>query len=207
MYVLVANNSVLNGPKSWSPNSFRNTLVQELSIDYRLPLNKTDNEPIIISETVKILPAVLEYPEYNFKINYIHGPFWDFSNNFATGTFTVENHSLDFVKNDLIAKIAANRYDKEIAGVQHTVQNTIVTIETDRTTRNIFFQKYILMGENDTVEWKFPERWLTLTKSELGNVVAAGASHIQNQFNWEVSKINEINSSTTLSALDSIELL
>ena len=62
------------------------------------------------------------------------------------------------------------------------------------------------MAENDTVEWKFPEAWITLTKSELGGIVSNAASHIENQFVWEANKVLEIESANTYSELDLIAL-
>jgi len=207
MYVLVSNGRVLNGPRTWSYRSFRNTLEEELGITYDLPTVKTDTAVININETVKIYFAVVdETASYNPKIQYLHGPFWDFSNGIATGTYTAEYHPIQTVKTYLASVIAANRYDKEIAGIQHTIRNTQVTVETDRDTRNIFFQKYLLMSENETVNWKFPETWLTLSKTELGNVVSAAATHIEDQFNWESDKLFEIESASTYEALDAIVL-
>lgn len=207
MYVLVSNGRVLNGPRAWSFRSFQNTLSEELEITYSLPAVKTDNSVIHINETVKIYPAVLdETTPYNPKIEYLDGPFWDFSNDVATGTFTAKLHDLETLKLHLKSIVAANRYVKEIAGIKHTIRNTQVTIETDRDTRNIFFQKYLLMAENESVTWKFPETWLSLSKAELGGVVSAAATHIENQFIWESNKIFEIESATTHSELDAIIL-
>lgn len=207
MYVLVSNGRVLNGPRAWSYRSFKNTLEEELGINYDLPTVKTDTAVINISETVKIYFAVVDNTTpYNPKIEYLHGPFWDFSNDIATGTYTAVLHPLDTVKSYLKSVVASNRYDKEIAGIKHTIRNMLVTVETDRNTRNIFFQKYLLMSQDDTVNWKFPETWLTLSKTELGNVVSAAATHIENQFVWESGKIDEIDFATTYEALDAIVL-
>jgi hypothetical protein len=207
MYVLVSNGRVLNGPRAWSFRSFQNTLQEELDITYNLPLAKTDNAVIHINDTVKIYPAVLDdSAPHNSKTQYLDGPYWDFSNDIATGTFTPKYHDLEHLKLHLKSIVAANRYVKEIAGIQHTIRNTQVTVETDRSTRNIFFQKYLLMTENESVTWKFPETWLALSKTELGTVVSAAATHIENQFIWESNKIFEIESATNHSELDSIAL-
>ena len=207
MYVLVSNERVLNGPRAWSYRSFKNTLEEELGISYNLPTNKTDGAAIHISDTVKIYPAVIDdTTAYNPKIEYLHGPFWDFTGNVATGTFIVQNNSIESVKGYLKSVIATNRYKKEISGIAQTVNSITVTIDTGRDTRNIFFQKYLLMGESETVEWKFPEAWITLTKTQLGGIVSNAASHIENQFVWEANKVAEIESANTYSELDLIVL-
>lgn len=207
MYVLVSNEKILNGPRPWSYRSFKNTLEEELGITYNLPQNKTDDVAIHISDTVKIYPAVLDNSTpYNPKIEYLHGPFWNFSDNVATGTFTVQNNSLESVKGYLKSVVAANRYQKEISGIAQTVNNITVTVDTARDARNIFFQKYLLMSENETVEWKFPEAWITLTKAQLGGIVSNAALHIENQFVWEANKVIEIETANTYSELDVIVL-
>jgi hypothetical protein len=62
------------------------------------------------------------------------------------------------------------------------------------------------MGVDDTVQWKFPEGWLTLTRSDLGTVVTAGSNHVQDQFVWEVNKNTEIDACATATELDAVDL-
>jgi len=205
MYVLVSNNSVINGPRGWNYYSFQSTITDDLGLDFQL--NRDDpGGPVVIDANNSILPAIVEYPPHNPKIQYCHGPFWDFSNNVATASYQVLDSDLNWVKGALKPIVAANRYNKEISGTTATVQNTTVTIDTSRDGRNIFIQKYLLMGDNDTVQWKFPEAWLTLTKADLGNVVAAGATYIQNQFTWEVNKAAEIDACQSLAEVDAVVL-
>ena len=205
-YVLINDNFVINGPRTWNARSFESTLDDDLEITLKLPLQKTDEEPIIIDENTRILAAQLVYPGHNEKIEYLHGPFWDYSDDFATGTFQILPKDIDWVKSNLYQQVADIRYSREISGANTTIQNTTVTIDTSRGNRDIFVQKYLLMGENDTVQWKFPEGWLTITKAELGSVVDAGVKHVQSQFDWEVTKSTEINNCVTLEELDAIKL-
>lgn len=205
-YVLVNNGYVINGPRAWNYRSFQSTLEEELEINIALPFQKYDNEPILINDTTKILPATLVYPEYNVKIEYLDGPYWTYENDFATGTFEVKEQPVEYVKQSLINKVASNRYIKECAGTKVTVQDTEVSVDTSREGRAIFVQAYSLMQDTDTIKWKFPESWLTLTKAELGQVVTAGVNHVQESFNWESDKTDEINNCTTLQELDEIDV-
>jgi len=205
MYVLEHNNQVINGPRQWNYRSFESTLEEDLEIIQKLPLKKEDNSTIEIDSNTHIYRAELREPEYNPTFEYLHGPFWDFLSGIAIGTYTVESYDVETIKGKLKSIITANRYIKEISGVKTTIQSTEVTIDTSRDGRNIFVQKYILMGDTDTVQWKFPEGWLTLTKSELGLVVATGAGYIQSQFDWEANKIAEIDACTTVDELKLVE--
>ena len=101
--------------------------------------------------------------------------------------------------------VAVKRYVKEVAGTKATVQNTEVTVDTSREGRNVFVQKYSLMKTGDTVNWKFPEGWLTLTKIELGTIVTAGQTHIQSFFDWEKDYSDQIDAAQTKQDLLDIE--
>lgn len=207
MYVLVSNGYVINGPRTWSYRSFMSTLQDELGIAYNLPTNKTDDTVIDISDTVKIYRAILDYSTpYNPRIQYLDGPYWDYTTGIAVGTFVARDNPIESTKAYMKSQVAANRYNKEIAGTTVNVQGIVVSIDTDRTTRNMFFQKYVLMGADDIVSWKFPEGWLSLTKTDLGDIVAAAVNYIQIQFDWESIVVTQIDMATSLTELAAINL-
>ena len=207
MYVLVSNGRVLNGPRAWSFRSFQNTLQEELDITYNLPVAKTDNAVIHINDTVKIYPAVLDdSAPHNSKTQYLDGPYWDFSNDIATGTFTPKYHELDHLKLHLKSIVAANRYSKEIFGTTCTIQNTLINISTSRETRGNYVQRYLTMGDNDTIDWKFDTFWMSVTKSDMATIVQCIESYIQQQFDWEANKCIEIDLASTHQELDAIAL-
>jgi hypothetical protein len=207
MYVLVSDNFVLNGPRPWSFRSFDRTLREDLNINYPLPSNKTDGEPIFINETVKILPATFEEnPQYNPKIEYLHGPFWDLTGNVAIGSYIVEYNHIDSVKNTFKSIVTANRYNKEVSGITCTVQNTLVNVSTSRETRGNYVQRYLTMGDNDVIDWKFDTFWMSLTKNDMATIVRSIESHVQQQFDWEANKYIEIDLASTHQELATIAL-
>ena len=201
MFVIVHNNSVILGPMRWNRKRFENTIQEECEVSTTLP-DRNDNTPIVVSDNVKILPVQsAENPSYNPRIENLHGPLWEFTDTVAISSYIAQPLPIDAVKNQLKTECAAERYRREIAGTKVDIQNTEVTIDTNRGSRDIFVQKYLLMGDTDIVQWKFPEGWLELTKSELGLIVSTGAAHVQDQFNWESAKIVEIDSCETLEQL------
>ena len=206
MYVLIHKDRVIVGPMAWQRGMFVGAL-KKLNITTLLPRNAPVELPMIFDADTKLCSAVLEYPEYNSKIEYIHGPFWDFSEPVAVGTFQVLETPIEFIKGKLKAEVADVRYSREIAGVTVEIQGTTVTVDTNRGSRDIFVQQYLLMGDNDVVNWKFPEAWLTLTRSDLGKAVGAGVAHVQAQFNWELTKNEEIDACTTAAELDAIVIV
>lgn len=208
MFVIVYQNSVILGPMRWNRFRFENQILEETEVQITLADRNDNKDPVLINNDLKILPVVgTQNPSFNSKIQFLNGPYWVFTDTEATMSFVAEDKNVEAVKNELKTLVASERYLKEIAGTKVTVQNVEVTVETDRETRNVFVQKFTLMGENDTVNWKFPEGWLNLTKSDLGTVVAAGVAYIQSQFDWELTKVSEIDNCTTLSELDAIVIL
>jgi hypothetical protein len=205
-YVLVHNGFVINGPRAWNYRSFESSLEEDCEITYKLPMSKDDEEIITIDDNTKIYAAELVYPNYNPKIEYPHGPFWDFSTGKAIGTFQVLETPIDLIKNTLKAQVADNRWRKETAGLITNIQGNDVYINTAREVRDVFLQKYILMNENETVQWKFDIGWVTLTKFEMNSIATAVANHIQAQFDWEIAKHAEIDACTTAEELDAINL-
>jgi hypothetical protein len=63
------------------------------------------------------------------------------------------------------------------------------------------------MGDNDTIEWKFPEAWVVLSKSDMIAAVSAGATHVKTAFEWEGMKASEIDACTTIAELQGIDLV
>lgn len=204
-YILVHNDRVLNGPRDWRRRSFEDTLREECAVEMNLPVEYTGGT-ITINSNTKIMPCEFIWPNYNPRIQYPHGPFWDTSGDIALGTFEVRENSIDSIKNALKAEIAATRYAKENSGFTHTVQNTQVFVDTNRDIRNIFVQKLMLMNDAETCTWKFPQGWRTLTKSELAGIVTAGAAFVQGCFDWERDKGLEIDNCTTTAELAALVL-
>jgi hypothetical protein len=206
MYILHYKNRVISGPRDWNTGMFKYAL-ESVGVNASLPGVAPQSFPFVINEDTKISECVLVYPQYNKKIEYIHGPFWDFAAPVVVGTFEVKQSSIESIKNELKSIVAAERYKNEIAGTKTTIQGLEISVDTTRGVRDIFAQKYLLMSDNETVNWKFPEGWLTLTKSELGSIVSVAVTHIQSEFNWEKTKTDQIDAAISAAELDAIILV
>ena len=207
LFVIVENNFVIWGPKPWNKRNFDDVILSDCDIEANLPQYNDSNAIITVSDEVKIYPIVrLDDPDINGKIQRLEGPWWNFTDTHAEMSYTAGDQPIDLVRATLKNTVAANRYVVEVSGVKTTVQGVEVTVDTARGSRDIFFSAYTTMTESDTIGWKFPEAWLTLTHAELGSIVAAGKAHIQSCFNWERTKGEEIDACTTLEQLDAVVL-
>lgn len=208
MYALVHKERVLVGPMKWNRGLFEGALAR-IKVSGHVPRLAPDADklPIVYDADTKIMPARYETPDHNTRIQRTYGPFWTFDNDIAVGTFAIKDKEIEFVKADLKNEAAAERYRREVAGTTMDLKGTTVSLDTSRDGRNVFIQKYSIMADNETINWKFPEGWLNITKTELGSVVAAGAAYIQEQFDWEAAKATEIDACTTLTELDAVEIV
>lgn len=206
MFIIVENQSVILGPMPWRPTYFKSVLLDDLEIDYNVPLSNANNDPIIISESVQILPVteIGVIGELNNKIQFANGPYYNFYPTYAEYYYLPENKSIDLVKSEFKQIVAANRYKYESMGITVTIQGKDVFVFTSRGDRDIYLQAY-QMGKTD-VNWKFGDEFLVLTNADLGSIVLAVSTHVQNTFDWESGKVSEIDACTTLAELDTLVL-
>lgn len=206
MYVLIHKNRVIVGPMDWNRAMFDGAL-SKLQIVKTLPRTAPPDLPFIIDDETRLAESVYEYPPYNPRIEYPNGPFWNFDAPVAVGTFVVEPIPVEFIKASLKQEAAAERYRTEELGTTHVLQGVTVTLDTSRAGRDIFAQAYLLMGDTDVKNWKFPEGWFTVTKPELGGIVGAGSAYIQTCFDWERAKAEEIVACATAAELAAIVIV
>jgi len=68
MYVLIENEQIIHiGPIHWNQKMFQNYIKDDLELDISLSIQNTSLDPIVINNTLKILPAILEYPELTIQ--------------------------------------------------------------------------------------------------------------------------------------------
>jgi hypothetical protein len=182
--------------------------LEKLNIPALLPRTDPEETPLEIQGlTTYVSGCQTVIPDHNNRTQTYYGPFWDFSDpRMAIGTYAIKTKELNDIRNGMRAEASSNRYVYEISGTKCTLQGLEVTIDTSRPGRDIFVQKFSIMSDAETVNWKFPEGWLTISKAELGTCIAAGAAHIQGAFDWEKNKNDEITAASTVDELAAIDL-
>lgn len=209
MYVLIHKNRVCAGPRDWSKAMFDHTL-SELKIDFKgVPTNApNDGSSFVIDEDTKISGCQLVRLSFNPKLEYLDGPFWDFSdNNVAVGTYQPVAKPIDLIKLDLKDLASSERYRKETAGVKVLINGSEISVSTERSIRNEFNSKLTSMGDLDTVNWKFNSGWLSLTKADVALIVNTINQHVQSTFDWEFTINQQIDQASTPEELEAIEIV
>ena len=177
---------------------FQTVVVTETVVTQE-PLYETYME----TKQVKILPCREIYPSHNPKIQWLSGPNFQIDDNIVIANYETKPLDLDVAKGNLIDKLPSARYAKEIKSINITLNDLVLTINTDRETRAIYANKLIGMGENN-INWKFSEGWMTLNKADLEYIIQQIDFSVQEAFDWELSKLNEIKVCKTLEELDKI---
>jgi hypothetical protein len=205
-YLLVENKEIIHlGPLFWR-HRFIQSELDDLEIEYAVsPVEP--NAYLKITDSLEIFPIEsITQPSYDSTYEQLVGPLWTFTD-VAIGAYTVTSRELNVVKSVLKGFAAAERYKKEVAGVSVTIQGQEVVVDTSRDGRNIFVQKYQLMADTDIVQWKFPTIWLTLSKTDLGLAVTAGATYVEAQFVWEQRIANQIEAAVTVDELKAVVIV
>jgi len=207
MYAVIHKEKVIIGPKDWD-RGFFSFRFQQLKINAAtMPRTAPTSFPYVVDENTRIIPATVIYENINPMVQYHRGPIWTISEDSASALYEAVDTPIESAKSNFRNQAAEERYKKEVSGTKITIQDLEVTLDTSRDGRNIFFQKFFLMSDADTVNWKFPEGWLTLTKAELDQIVQVGATHIQSSFDWEKDINDQINAATTAEELLAIEII
>lgn len=204
-YLLVENKqTILLGPTHWR-HRFIQSELDDLEIDFKV--SPTDpNEYVKISETLEIFPIVeLTTPSYDTTYEALAGPFWSFENNEASGYYDVVSIPLEHSKAILKSLAASERYKKECAGTKITIQEVEVSVSTDRDSKKNF--ESALVAGSESVQWKFPETWLTLSLEDLKNIVSTVNAYVQEQFNWEKGIVDQIDSAQNVEELKAIVII
>lgn len=208
MYIVKYKEGIVLGIIPWNDQYIKDVIRNRYRITIELPYLEPQIEefPYIVNDDITIYPAS-ENRDYNINpmIQYYFGPTWEFLENRVIAHYQIEPLKLDDAKNNYRARAENFRYQKEISGTKITINENTYHIETNRTSRSKYVEKFILLNDDQAVNWKFTEGWAILTKQNIRNIIQAIDEHIQKAFDWELNMNNIINSATSLNDLVNIE--
>lgn len=185
-YILVENRTtVLLGPMFWNQRMFQSEL-DDIEIPYKVPSIEQDYIEICKDPLIEMFPIVeVIAPDFNSLTEHLSGPWYTYENNQAIETWGKDSKDLESIRGFLRPLLAEARYNKEVGGTPISIQDQIFTIDTARGTRDSLAQQYLLLPDEGTINWKFPEGWVSMSKAEFSTCVDACAKHVQNCFDWE----------------------
>jgi hypothetical protein len=187
----------------WNQFRFENFLAEELSITATLP--KTTEVAVVVDGTTTIYPVQgTPDPVFNSKIEFLHGPFWTFTDGIAYSSMTVEPIAIEAVKNQLKASVADARWKEENTLLDITIRGQVYKFSTNRETRNLLHNA--VGGDVASIEWKVDGgTWIKLSRDEIQYVLDYILSHVQVWFGWEQGKTNLIDACADHQSLDALD--
>ncbi len=205
MYVLLENNYIVAGPFNWNARLFQNILNDDYEITYNLPY-KTETS-IKINDELALYPInnTTYSSDFNPKVQQLVGPYSTVNNEAVDLSYNVIERDINIVKEEIKAEIKAARQAKENAGFNLTIDGVELAVPTDRESRAIFHQA-LTLGAFDK-NWKFGDVWATLSQADLITLVGAVLSFVQEAFDWEKAKVDELNAVSSVLALANFEVV
>jgi hypothetical protein len=196
------------GPRDWRYYFFKQYLDTNNLDSSALPITEPSDRKVITAEW-KIIPVTqLDMPAYDPLFEQLAGPFWTVNDEYITGAYTVADLSVESSKGKLKEIVTDTRYRVEVGGCPYTFPDgTRVTLYTTREDRNVYLQAYQILTEGQSIVFKFEGAvFKTVTRDELGQIVAVGAAHIQAAFDWEAQKYAEIDSCNSIGQLKLVDI-
>lgn len=200
MYALIHDSQLLLGPIKFNYR-FINSDLEDNEIEERIGPRDYENVPLEINSNTFLLEAVLNQPEYDERSQVLRYAGWELIDvdgiQKAQFNYETVDKSLDQIKDEYKQLLPNVRRGKENQYITVTIDNTVVLVSTSRDQRTQFINKLSSLG-TDSVLYKFnDDTWISVTKTDIEYIVQQIDAKVQEAFDWEYSKIQEIDSCTT----------
>lgn len=129
-----------------------------------------------------------------------------FNHDYIANGDTIEPPSLDYLREQLKGALAGIRFTRETGGVVLPDGSTVLTDRESQAQLSSAYQS-LTQPFVDSIDWKGPDGWVTVTEMELRPIAQAVAQHVQGCFKAErqVSE-QQIGAAVTLEDLVAIDL-
>jgi len=203
MFVIVYNGNVILGPMVWNARRFSEVINEEAGVSTVLNLKNDEETVVTVNDEIKIYPVTSEPdPDYNKRTQYLHGPFWTFTDTHAVSSMTVENYPIDAIRNFMRQEVANARWKKQYSDIEVTINGNAYKFPTDPLTR-VSFHHYLTSGINK-INWKINQQtWIELTSEHISVIFNKIVDNLQSSFEWESLKNAEIDAAT-LETIESV---
>lgn len=204
-YIMVQNRqTILLGPMPWRAR-FMQSELDDLGIDYQVPLADPESYIDVIENSgtitgIEIFPVEVVVPEHDLRLHNLGGPYYSYYNNLAYGEYTLLEKSIDQIRGNLKNIIAAQRYQKEVAGTTIDIQGMTVPLNTSREGRLQYDNLLNSIGDK-TISFKTSNGFVTLDAAAVKAIIDTIFLYIQDQFAWEQSMHNIIDAAQTFDEL------
>lgn len=205
MYALINGQELLLGPIAFNYRMI-NVELEELEVDYRVNSESYQSVPLSITEDIKILPARQEDPEHDSRFEYLTNITHEITETEVIFRHEKADKSLEQIKGEYKTFVKPERKNRENTTITVTINDTPVTVSTSRESRIELMTK--LLGNEGPYNFKFDNGvWLEITKADLEYVISQIDAKVQEAFDWELTKLAEIDACTTKEEVYAVEII
>ena len=201
---LIHNNSLILGPMGYNVRMI-NSELEELEVEETITTQSYTNIPIHFSDGLThLLPLEKDIPPYDPKYYDVGNFTWEIieENGVPTKvllTYPTIEKTLEEVKNIRKQEVAPYRREKENTIITLTINGTAVEVSTSREERLLLASK--LAASPGPHNFKFSNTWLEITTEQLQTIVSEIDVKVQEAFDWELSKLQEIDACETIESV------
>jgi len=200
MYALIHDSQLILGPIKWNYRLI-NSEIEDLEIAYKVAPRDYESVPIQINQNTFILPVIENIPEIDTRFQSLGNFSWSLveENNILTKieiTYPSIDKTLEQIKYEYKSQVAPIRREKENTTINIDLNGTIISTSTSRENRLAFASK--LIASPGPHNFKFDnDVWLQITTTELQYIISQIDIKVQEAFDWEYQKLQEIDACTT----------
>lgn len=205
MYAIIYENRVISQQERWNVKLFNSILLEECETTKQLGILDEQTLPITINAKTKVMRVIQQKDTYDPEIEYLDGPNYEIGKDIIIARFDRKPLDLEIAKGNKKDLLPNLRYTRENKNINVFVQGKSVTISASRANRATLTNKSLIINE-DVINWKFPEGWFSLTKEDVDSILSQIDFHVQEAFDWEISKTNEINACKTLDQVKQVKV-
>ena len=198
---LIHNNSLELGPMGFNVK-YINADLEDLEVEERISPQSYTELPIHFSDGLThLLPIEKVIPEHDPKYHNIGNLTWEIieEDNIPVKvvfTYPSVDKTLEEVKVIRKQEVSPYRKEKENTIITLDVNGNSVQVSTSREERLLLASK--LSAAPGPHNFKFSNTWLEITTEQLQTIVSAIDVKVQEAFDWELAKLQEIDACETI---------
>ena len=201
MYALIHDSQLILGPIGYNYRMI-NSDLEDLEIEERVSPRDYEKVPFQINENTYVLPAIQIIPPHDSRFQGVGNFEWEIikENNIPVRvefTYPIINKSLEKIKYEYKKQVAPIRKEKENVFIDIGLNGTIVNMSTRIEERLSLVSK--LVASPGPHQFKFNnDVWKEITTTELEYIISQIDAKVQEAFDWELAKLQEIDACVTI---------
>jgi hypothetical protein len=180
-------------------------LEEELEVEFRVKSSDYQSVPITFTEDIKILPARIEVPEHDPRFQSVSQTSHTITDTEVIFGYSVADKTLEQIKGEYKAGVKPERQRRENTTITVTINDNEITVSTSRESRLELISK--LLGNEGPYNFKFDGGvWAEITKINLQSIISEIDTKVQEAFDWELAKLEEIDACETKEEVYEVEI-